>query len=470
MVVDGKLIPVARYPARGYQIWAAEGDQPDGAAALRSWLPGKDIGGARVWVRTQDWLLEERKVSGRNGGAKLSDKFEYPIRKGVGIYLTGKPWMIGDGQGWAHDEDNQRLTARLPAGVRNVAVAPDEPLVEITGDSGISISQLHLSDAGGTALRIHANAFVQVKDMLIERSGRNGMHISASTYAVVENNNVTDAGNDGIYFTEVRRAFVRGNTLRRIGMWGPPKSALAAINAHRTDRVVIENNLVDGAAYIGIRFSGDAEVRRNIVLKACQTLSDCGAIYTWRRAVDYVPPASEISHNTVIGVNGDTSVRYSMVDFFSGIYLDDFTRDVAVIDNMVVDAAQGIYVHNAVRNKVIGNRVIGTRNEQWQILLGIDPPRFPASEKLTNEVRDNELIPSFPSYKVPTDLSPQSGRVGLVDAGARKIALGWVNWRTVDWGKIAPGCSPSNGSGSRQTGDIASQPTAVMLDCLTSKP
>jgi hypothetical protein len=123
-----------------------------------------------------------------------------------------------------------------------------------------------------------------------------------------------------------------------------------------------------------------------------------------------------------------------------------------------------------VRNKVIGNRVIGTRNQQWQILLGIDAPRFPASEKLTNEVRDNELIPNFPSYKLPTDLSPLGTRVGLVDAGARKIALGWVNWRTVDWGKLAPGCIPSNGSSSRQAGDVANQPTAVLLDCFVNKP
>lgn len=469
VVVDGQYLPVARYPERGYQIWSAEGEQADGAAALKSLLPGKDLGGAKVWLRSQDWTLEERRISAQSGGHRLDKKFEYPIRKGVGIYLTGKPWMIGDTPAWAYDEDSQKLTARLPPGTRNVSIAADEPLVEINGDSGISISQLRLASAGGTALFIHADAFVQVKDSVIEHAGRNGMHVIGSTYAIIENNTITDTGTDGIFFAEARRVFVKGNTLRRIGLWGPPKSALAAINAHRTARALIENNLVDGAAYIGIRFSGDAQVRRNVVLRACQVLSDCGAIYTWRRDVNHVEPPCDISHNTVIGVNGDTSVRYSMVDFFSGIYLDDFTRDVDVVDNMVVDAAQGIYVHNAVRNKVVGNRVLGTRNEPWQILLGIDRPRFPATESLDNDVRDNELIPRFPKYKLPSEFSARSERIHLVDAGNRKIAISWTNWNTVDWSKASPGCTPSSRM-SRLPNDTDDQPTAVLLDCVPFKP
>lgn len=470
VVVDGQYLPPARHPAKGYHIWSEEGEQPDGAAALKSLLPGKELGGAKVWLRSQDWLLEERRISAQGSHHRLDKKFEYPIRKGVGIYLTGKPWMIGDSPAWAYDEDSQKLTVRLPRGAKNVSIAADEPLVEIKGDSSVSISQWRLASAGGTALFIHADAFVQVKDSVIERVGRNGMHIIGSTYAVIENNTITETGTDGIFFAEARRVFVKGNTLRRIGLWGPPKTALAAINAHRTSRAVIDNNLVDGSAYIGIRFSGDAQVRRNVVLQTCQVLSDCGAIYTWRRDVNHVAPASDISHNTIIGVNGDTSVRYSMVDFFSGIYLDDFTRDVDVLDNVVVDAAQGIYVHNAVRNKVVGNHVLGTRNEAWQILLGIDRPRFPANESLYNEVRDNELTPRFPKYRLPSDLTARSEQVSLVDAGNRKIAISWANWKTVNWGKVSPGCTPSGSRMSRLPGDAEDQPTAIVLDCAPFKP
>lgn len=471
LIVDGKFLPVARHPSKGYHIWTAEGEQTDGAAALRAWVGAKDIGGARAWVRTQDWLLEERRLTGRGGAARLDNKLEYPIRKGVGIYLTGKPWMIGLEPAWAYDEERQYLTARLPAGARNVSMATDEGLVEIRSTGGVSVSQWRLVDAGGTALYIHAHeAFAQVKDVIIERAGRNGLHIGGSIYAVVDNNTITDTGMDGIFLTEGRRVFVRGNTVRRAGLWGHPKSVLAAINAHRTSRASIEGNLVDGAGYIGIRFSGDAQVRRNIVLNSCQVLSDCGAIYTWRRDVNHVTAPCDVSYNTIIGVRGDTSVRYSMVDFFSGIYLDDFTRDVDVIGNVVLDAAQGIYVHNALRNKVIANSVLGTRDKPDAILLRIDRHRFPASENMHNEVRDNDITPTFPAYKLPTDFRAGSDRIALVDAGRQKIALGWGNWSSVDWAKWAPGCRPGGRYIHRLGGELSAQPTAVVLDCISAKP
>lgn len=473
LLVNGKVVPAARYPARGYQVWGKKGDEADGAAALRTLVPpDKDLSGARAWVRTQDWYLEERRITGKGNALALDKKFEYPIRKGVGIYLTGKPWMIGNEVSWAYDEDTRKLTARLPDQVHDVSIVAEEGLVEIEGRGDVSISRWHLVDAGGNAVYIHLDqAFAQIKDSVIERAGRNGVHIAGAMHAVVDNNVITDVGVDGILFTEGRRVFARGNVVRRAGLWGHPKSALAAINAHRTAKADIENNLIDGAAYVGIRFSGDARINRNIVLQSCQVLSDCGAIYTWRRDVNHVEPTCDVAHNTVIGVNGDTSVRYSEVDFFTGIYLDDFTRDVNVVDNVVVDSAQGIFVHNALHNKVIGNKVIGTRNETWQILVGIDKQRFPASERLDNDIRDNELIPRLPAYKLQSDISPQTPqRIGLLDAGSRKIAIGWANWNSVDWAKISPGCSPMGSFRARLPSETDEQPTAIVLDCIAYKP
>src|SRR5690606_18665260 len=118
-------------------------------------------------------------------------------------------------------------------------------------------------------------------------------------------------GQDAIFFAESARVFVRRNTVLRAGLWGGPMPALAAINAHRTERAVVEDNLVDQSAYIGIRFSGASQIKRNIVLRSCQVLSDCAGIYTWRRNPGHVPPPCEVTDNTVIGVAGDTSVQYS---------------------------------------------------------------------------------------------------------------------------------------------------------------
>lgn len=453
--VGDQTLPQARHPARGYHIWSRDGASDDPASSLAQMAGGRDVAGAQAWVRTQEWYLEERRVRRARRGLELDRNFEYPIRKGVGIYLTGKAWMIGAEPGWAYDEEAGTLTARLPADASGPAsVALEEPLVHIDGPGSVSIQQWKLVDAGADALRVHLDGFLQVRGVRIERSGSHGMSITGVPYAVVEDSHIEDTGQDAIFFAESARVFVRRNTVLRAGLWGGPKPALAAINAHRTERAVVEENLVDASAYIGIRFSGASEIRRNVVLRSCQVLSDCAAIYTWRRNPDHVPPACEVTGNTVIGVAGDTSVQYSDNHWYAGIYLDDFTRDVKVAGNLVLDAEQGIYVHNAIRNAVIGNVVLGSRERQ--IVLGIDAHHFPKGEKLDNEVRDNHLGPGLPGYRLPTALQGREG-VHVLRSGPRALAFGWADWAATDWDRVAPGCKPVSSPGSTAT--------AVMLDC-----
>jgi hypothetical protein len=466
--VNGKALPVARYPAKGLYIWPGPGEEFDTTVALGRWLNTRDLGGARAWVRTQEWLLEERRIRSSGNRFELDKKLEYPLRKGAGLYVTGKPWMIGASPAWSFDDESQRLTARLPEGRGlEITASVDEPLVDISGAAAVSIQQWHLVDAGADAIKIHTDAFVQIRDVHIERAARNGISVAGSRYAIVENNRIEDTGTDGIFFAESAKVFVRGNTVLRAGMWGPPKLALAAINAHRTERAVIDDNLVDTSAYIGIRFSGDAQIRRNIVLRSCRVLSDCGAIYTWRRGISHRPPPCEISHNTVLDVGGDTSVQFIGINIFAGIYLDNMTRDTTVADNLVVDAMQSFLSNSGSHNRALNNRLIGSRGEPF--LMELAKVRFTPDERLENEVTGNEISPGLGSLSIPAEVTARRGGITLVDAGKRKIALGWVDWSGVDWNKVAPGCRPAASKAARLSGELAQQSTGVVLDCSVSK-
>lgn len=460
---DGVPVPVARHPAQGYHLWPRAGEEFEPAMAIARWLPGRDVAGARAWLRTQDWIMEERRIlAGPSGRLDFDRPPEYRLRQGVGLYLTGKPWMIGVTPSWAHDTESGWLTARLPANRGTVTVSMDEPLVQIEGPAALLIQGLHLINAGADALKIHTDAFVTLRDLRIERAARNGVAVAGSRYAVIENNLIQDTGTDGIFFAEAAKVFVRQNTVRRAGMFGPPKSALAAINAHRTERAIIEENLVDHSAYIGIRFSGDAQIRRNIVLRSCRELSDCGAIYTWRRDASHRPPPCDVSHNTVVDVRGDTSVHFAGIPYFFGVYLDNQTRDTTVADNLIADAVQGINVYG-IHNKIQRNRLSGISG--IPMIVTFDKDKYPASERPGNTVETNDIGTGFDGLRAPADVVVRRGEVTVLEGARQKIAVGWVDWSAVDWAKVAPGCRPARSPLARLSGDVSQQATGVVLEC-----
>jgi parallel beta-helix repeat protein len=234
---------------------------------------------------------------------------------------------------------------------------------------------------------VHVDGRVKIADNVVSGAWGNGIAVAGAAQAEVDNNAVSDTGLDGIFFAEVQRAVVRGNRVAGAGLLGGPRPSLAAINAHRTNAAVVEKNIVDGSAYHGIRFSGDAMVRGNYVVRSCRLLSDCAAIYTWRRGPDDRRPHAEVSGNLVVDVQGDSSVKLGVNDWFTGIYLDDFSNDVSVTGNVVVGANQGIYAHNAYAVDIHGNIV---RALQKNLIDAADPKRVPRVLETPNKLVGND--------------------------------------------------------------------------------
>lgn len=381
-----QALPMARFPERGYLIVPANTPPVrDSLPALMA-LAGRELTGATLRARTEEWLIEERGVTSESG--RLDKPLEYALRPRSGFYLVGKEWMLGGAPAFISDATTRRLSLRAPEGAA-LAQVPAGTLVEISsrGTFGVGVTGLVLEAAGGDALLVHVEGPVRVAGNLVTHAWGNGISVAGAALAEVESNTVADAGLDGLFFAEVRRAVVRGNRITDAGLWAGPRPSLAAINAHRTNSAVIEKNVVDGAAYHGIRFSGDAQVHGNIVARACRLLSDCAGLYTWRRGPDDVRPHSDVSGNVVFDVQGDTSVKLGVNDWFTGIYLDDHSNDVTVTGNVVVGANQGIYLHNAWANDVRGNVV---RAALKTLIDASDPKRVPRVLQAPNRLADND--------------------------------------------------------------------------------
>ena len=362
-------VPRARHPANGYLLLDARTALVDAALPKDIALDPAMLAGATLTARTQEWLIEIRQV--QSDGRRLDAPLRYPLRPKAGVFFTGKAWMLGIGTGWAHDRSTNTLTVQV-AGADVLSVSVDEPLLQIQGSAGVAVRGVHFFAAGGNAVDIQSAGVVVVSDVVIKFAAGNAIAVAGARLAQVARVVVDASGGDGVFFAEVARAEVRDSTVLGAGLLHGAGPALAAINAHRTDAAVIERNRVARSGYIGIRVGGDALVQGNRIADSCISLSDCAAIYTWRRGRDDRRAPVRILGNLVLGAAGDTSVKFGVNDYFSGIYLDEWTRRTEVRGNLVAGVAQGIYLHNAFDNVVAGNVVLGARAQA--VLELVDAP------------------------------------------------------------------------------------------------
>lgn len=461
--VDGQPLMPARHPASGWFLWPHEGEATDPVAALTRWSGRGELTGARARIRSQEWLVEERLIRAGGPAGAFDTRLQYPLRKGVGVMLAGKAWMIGASPSWAWDDQARTLSLRMPPGSGEVTASPEEPLLDIQGDGSVALQQWRLSDAGGDAMHVYLHATLRVKNLVVEKAALNGMLIRGVSHASIEDSQIDQTGRDAIVFHEIAQVSVKRNRIAGAGMWGLPGAALAAINAHRTERATIEENWVDRSAYIGIRYSGNATIRRNIVTRTCLRLSDCGAIYTWRLNPQQRLPGGRVENNTVVGVKGDTSVTFTQNHWFAGIYLDNFTRDMRVSGNVVVDAEQGIYLNQAIHNEVRENVVFGSRERQLVEFLHNHP--FKPPDRAENELRDNVLLSGKAQVQWPAAFDPAGSTPVVLDMGSRKLALGWTDWNQVDWDRVSPGCRPLPQAWRSAGTAPGEQPTSLILQC-----
>jgi len=361
----------ARHPASGYLLIGSLAATANAMLPADARLDPAALAGATLMARTQEWLIETRHVGA--DGRSLDVPLQYPLRPKAGMFFTGKAWMLGAGPGWAHDRLAQTLTVQGAAD-QALSAALDEPLLQVRGSAGVVVQGIDFFGAGGHAVDVKSEGSVVLRDLTITLTGGNAVAVAGARLALVEQLRIDRCGGDGVFFAEVARAEVRDSSVRDAGLLHGVGPALAAINAHRTDAALIERNRVERAGYIGIRVSGDALVQGNRVAQSCVSMADCAAIYTWRRGRDDHRPPTRILGNLVVavGVDGDTSVKFGVNDYFAGIYLDEWTRRADVRGNLLIDVAQGIYLHNAFDNAVGGNLVLGSRAQA--LLELVDPP------------------------------------------------------------------------------------------------
>ena len=360
--------------------------------------------GTTVFIRTNAWMVEQRTVAAVAGNRLMLDRpTSFPLKAGWGFYLSGASWMLDESGEWWFDDTNSTVLVRTPtdnlptvplalstldtcidlSNVSNVTVEGVTATgcrvgVRATGSVSVVLRGLRLLDSATNGVSAPISTSLQVLDSRIERSGQHAIvgkdeSPGIATGMVVSGNTVIDAG--------VIRVGGKPLTL--------PVPSLGAIVAGTGSMVL--NNTVSGAGYHGIRTYAAGLVKGNMVDNVCLLLDDCAGIYAYGSG-----SGSRIEANLVRDIPGGMDGKPPGSNSQGqGIFLDDHATGVAVVGNTVVNAENGVLLHNAHLNTVRGNVLYG--NRKLQIWLFEDSRlKNPGGDVHGNVISENMFFSTSP--------------------------------------------------------------------------
>ncbi|MGH2563259.1 MAG: hypothetical protein ACRDE5_02020, partial [Ginsengibacter sp.] len=156
------------------------------------------------------------------------------------------------------------------------------------------------------------------------------------------------------FIRDCSNTIIRGNMIKRCGIidgTGPSGNSKTEGLALGGNNNIIEYNVIDSIGYIGLYFSGDdVLVKNNVISNFTMSKDDGGGIYV----ISGKKPRKPFKNRKIIGnivMNGiGNGAGTSRSKFRSaiGIYMDDGTNHVDILDNIVGNCAEiGIFLHDA---------------------------------------------------------------------------------------------------------------------------
>ena len=387
---NGKSINVAHYPNRGHNpqkpdsVYYAVAENADlvalsnGTKGSSYLTTGTDIlaasppaitPGTGIRIRTNAWTISDRKIGSVSGSRLYLDSpTTYPIEKDWGYFLYGQRWMLDEPGEWHYDPATKTLYVWMPDNTvpgDRVSVSQAPVGIDASLLSHIRIEGLAIQNVGAGVRMVRANNIV-LRNLAIADTLGMGIEAPYSTDSGIENSQFVRTAGDAIsaahsggsstrFHAYDNLIFDSGIPSRKDVITSLPLPARAAIEAGRS--ADIRGNRIYGAGYIGIWALADSSLSGNHIENACLVLDDCSAIYT-----SGTNNNSIIENNTVLNILGGLSGKPDIHPSQSqGIYLDELSSGVAVRGNTVVNASNGIQLHNAANNLIENNTLYNNR-------------------------------------------------------------------------------------------------------------
>ncbi|HEY3444985.1 MAG TPA: right-handed parallel beta-helix repeat-containing protein [Myxococcales bacterium] len=388
---QGAFLQRARYPLAGYLTTAAGATDKltlpiDPADA--AFLAGKDLSSALATVRIVDYwwntvvvksldtAASKLVVDGAPPAALAGEclpncSFSYVPSSGWGYFLENEPWMMTQPGSWAFDPAANTLYVWLPGDAdpnsAGVEISGPSDCLAISNSPGVTVQGLSVAHAGGTGVTDSSNRS-RFNRVDVHHVKKHGFDLTGPF--VVDESSVSFTGSQGLTGgwpggTQPSDSVIESSRFTDIGTALGPRFVGAAIMVLEGTpvRLTIRNNYLARLAYIGTYSAAGTLIEGNTMEDFCLLADDCGGIYVSDRC-----PGQTIRGNILRRATANLEGKPPSRGAYnvSGIYLDDYSRNMVVEGNVVSETDMALMLHDAHDNVFSNNQFFAfTRGGVW---------------------------------------------------------------------------------------------------------
>ncbi len=318
----------------------------------------KDTG--NIWVHgywAYDWANSYERITELDTARRFIRTAEpygnYGFNKKQRFYFLNILEELDEPGEWYLDSSSGRLYFWPPAPIDSGEVLfslLEQPLVQLTGASHITLRGLVLEASRGNAIEITDGEGVRVAGCLLRNIGNGAVIIRGGSGHGVQGCDVLDTGDGGVSLSGGDRQtlapgnhFVENSRFQRLGRWS--KCYVPAILMEGVG-LRASHNLINDHPHAAILFGGnDHLIEFNEIHHIALETGDVGAIYTGR---DYTYRGNRIRNNYIHETGG---VGMGSM----GVYMDDCVSGTEVFGNVFYKVHWAMFIGGGRDHRVENN-------------------------------------------------------------------------------------------------------------------
>lgn len=378
VLVNDKFAYKARYPNSGFL--GAQG--PLRSDIITAVLPNSDnYVGNEIVSRTQNWVLDVRKVKAQTSNTlTLDKKLTYTMVYQGGFFFQNEAKFIDSIGEFSFDSSNKALSV-YSASQPEVKISTIDTLVLINHKDDVTIDNISFTGANMYTIKVDTSHGVTIKNCSIDYAGNFGIYGSKDRDIIIDNNDIKNCYNFGIFLGHQRvgtigiiadtckRARVINNKVKNIGkVAGMAANGLFPGDGERThfaiyvagDSSLIKNNHIDSSGSMAIKAHGrNDSICYNYITTFALVKCDVGGLQTQNThiAADY--NKGMVMYRNIIGNGVGYTHGIIAHNFAPGIYLDTEANGITIKENTIFNCrGSSVYFYVADSNIVVeGNNI-----------------------------------------------------------------------------------------------------------------
>ena len=363
--INGKSQQIGRYPNadapnKGYlNIDSHIGTTSLTNSSLSSmpdWIGGEAV------VRSSRWILDRVPIKSQRGGTLVfSSPTTYEIQNNYGFFIQNHLNTLDSHGEWYFNSTTKKiyLFSIIDPNTLITEVPSFNSVFSSESQKYYKIENIQFSGSVDKTLTINNSEYIEIKNTTISGSGIDAVSFAGCTNIIFSYNNILNTNNNAVIFYLCNSVRSERNKIKNAGV--RPGMGLSQTGQYsgmilKGNNNQCKSNIIDSVGYVGLLFDGSyVRIINNMISNFCMTLDDGGGIYTWSDGKSICDDRQIESNIVLSGIGAGEGTNEIKKIIAEGIYMDERTMNVKIINNTVTNCSGGVLIHNASNISVIGN-------------------------------------------------------------------------------------------------------------------